>query len=118
MEMLMNDQLAPPPVIACTPKAIPAIERASHFALGRALLSERALSKQLLDDGYAFTFASREFLDVARFIENERLCCPFMTFSLKIPHSDGPLSLRMTGPLGTREVIDAELGITQGCGCK
>jgi len=98
--------------------AIPADERRSHFTLGRALLSERALSKQQLDDGYVFTFASKDFLDVARFVGNERLCCPFMTFSLEIPHSDGPLSLRVTGPVGSREVIDAELGIARGCGCK
>lgn len=114
----MNDQLAQLPVLACTPMAIPANERGSHFALGRALLSERALNKQLLDEGYVFTFASNDFQDVVRFVGNERLCCPFMTFSLEIPHSDGPLSLRMTGPLGTREVIDAELGLTKACGCK
>ena len=114
----MVHNLAPQPAVACAPMAIPADERSSHFALGRVLLSERALSKQLLDDGYVFTFANKDFRDLARFIGNERLCCPFMTFTLEIPHSDGPLSLRMTGPVGTREVIDAELGITQGCGCK
>jgi hypothetical protein len=114
----MSDQVAPLPAVACTPMAIPANERSPHFALGRALLSERALSKQWRDDGYVFTFASSDFHDVVRFVGNERLCCPFMTFSLEIPHSDGPLSLRMTGPLGTREVIDAELEPTKACCCK
>jgi len=96
----MSDQLAPLPAIACAPMAIPASERSSHFALGQALLSKRALSKQLLDDGYIFTFASKDFGDVARFVGNERLCCPFMAFSLEIPHSGGPLSLCMSGPPG------------------
>lgn len=114
----MSDNLAVRPPIACAPMAIPAGERDAHFTLGRALLAERRLSKRLLEDGYVFTFASEDFLDVARFVANERLCCPFMTITLEVPHSGEPLSLRMTGPVGTRDVIDAELGITSACGCK
>ena len=114
----MRDNLAVQLPIACAPLAIPAEERSAHFTLGRELLARRRLSKQLLDDGYVFTFAIEDLLDVARFVANERLCCPFMTFTLEIPHSGEPMSLRITGPIGTRDVIDAELGMTSGCGCK
>lgn len=105
-------------VVACVPTAIPADQRSAHFALGRELLSKRSLSRQALENGVELTFAASDLKDVARFVELERHCCPFMNFDLSIPNESAPLSLRMTGPAGTREVIEAEFGLTNGCGCK
>jgi hypothetical protein len=48
---------------------------------------------------------------LARFIVNERKCCPFMDFELSITRESGPVWLRMTGPEGTREIVQAELGL-------
>ena len=59
---------------------------------------------------------------LSRFIANERKCCPFMTFELEIAAASGPIWLRMTGPEGTRDVLEAELRLASGapassCGC-
>lgn len=94
--------------LACVPDAIPSADRPAHFALiGR--LFENVREKVILDDGYAVRFDAAAFGDVARFVENERLCCPFLAFTLEVQPGGGPLWLRMTGPEGTREFLDVEL---------
>jgi hypothetical protein len=106
------------PALACVPSAIPIAQRPAHFTLGRELLEVRAVERVTLSNGYAFRFQSDDFEAVARFIANERKCCPFLTFQLTLDAASGPLWLRMTGPEGTRHVIDAELGLGRDCGCK
>lgn len=103
--------------VACVPAAIPAAERASHFALARELFDELARERTQLPDGYAFRFEPDAVEAVARFIANERKCCPFISFELSLAPESGPVWLRMTGPVGTREVVQAELGIAGSCGC-
>jgi hypothetical protein len=103
--------------LACVPSAIPARERAQHFVLARELLNTQAAERAELPDGYAFRFAAEKLVELVRFIDNERKCCPFMTFNLQIGPEGGPVWLRMTGPLGTREVLQAELGLQGTCGC-
>ena len=98
--------------------AIPARERAQHFVFARELLSKQAAERVDLADGYAFRFAPDKLVDLARFIDNERKCCPFMTFSLQIGPQGGPIWLQMTGPEGTREVLQAELSLQITCGCR
>jgi hypothetical protein len=107
--------------VACVPSAIPAAERSAHFALARKLFAEIATERKVLSDGYAFRFDASELEAVARFVANECRCCPFMTFELEIASASGPLWLRMTGPEGTRAVLDAELSLASpsgGCGCR
>lgn len=109
--------------LACVPAAIPAAERSSHFALARRLFAELAKEHQDLPNGYAFRFHAEELEPLSRFIANERKCCPFMTFALEVAPASGPIWLRMTGPEGTREVLDAELSLSsnslvRSCGCR
>ncbi len=105
------------PELACVPTAIPRTERAAHFALARELFAESAQERVDLPDGYAFRFRHDAFEAVARFVANERRCCPFMNFELTLGSESGPLWLRMTGPEGAREVLQAELGLPGSCGC-
>jgi len=104
--------------LACVPAAIPSPERQGHFALARELFQVQARERVALANGYAILFQSDAFPDVARFVANERKCCPFMTFELTLAPASGPLWLRMTGPDGTREALDAELNLGGRCGCK
>jgi hypothetical protein len=106
------------PKLVCVPDAIPAAERAGHFALGRRLFTELTAERADLPNGYAFRFAPNALEDVARFVANERRCCPFMSFEFVLAPEAGPLWLRMSGPDGTREVMRAELGLSTGCGCE
>lgn len=94
--------------LACVPGAIPEGERADHFALIASLFRERVQHKSPLRDGYEYGFAASDFFDLARFVENERRCCPFLTFSLEVA-AGGTVRLRLTGPAGTAEFLDAEL---------
>jgi hypothetical protein len=103
--------------LVCVPSAIPARERAQHFVLARELLNSQAAERADLPDGYAFRFAADKLVELVRFIDNERKCCPFMTFHLQIGPQAEPIWLRMTGPEGTREVLQAELSLQSSCGC-
>ncbi|MBB6094993.1 hypothetical protein HNQ60_003880 [Povalibacter uvarum] len=107
--------------IACVPAAIPAGERRAHFALAERLFGELALGRLPLDDGYQFRFPATALSIVTKFLTNERLCCPFMRFALEIEPGTDAIVLRMTGPIGTREILDAELNLdhckSTGCGC-
>ncbi len=99
--------------LACVPGAIPAEERADHFARARRLFGEAAEERRAWREGYAFRFAADAFDDVARFVANERKCCPFLDFEIAA-ESAGPVWLRLTGPAGTRAFLEAELGIPGG----
>ena len=103
-------------VIACVPSAIPPAERATHFALARQLFTEMAQERLDLQEGYGFRFSSDAFEAVARFVANERKCCPFIDFELQLTREPSVLWLRMSGPEGTRAVLQAELDVP-GSGC-
>lgn len=109
--------------LACVPAAIPAAERSAHFALARKLFADLAKERTDLANGYAFRFDAEELEILSRFIANERKCCPFLTFELDIAPASGPIWLRMTGPEGTRDVLDAERNLSSSslasrCGCR
>lgn len=103
--------------LACIPNAIPAKERAGHFALARELLTGRVQERSDLANGYAFRFDHKTLASLVRFVENERKCCPFMTFEIVVSSGTGPIWLKLTGPAGTREVLQAELELSGSCGC-
>jgi hypothetical protein len=100
--------------LACVPGAIPAPDRAAHFALATRLLTIDVRERLVLADGvdgYAYRFDAGAFDDLARWITNERRCCPFLTFALALSPDAGPVWLRLSGPAGTREFLDAELPV-------
>lgn len=105
------------PELACLPGAIPAAERQAHFTLAQELFHEQAEERVTLPNGYAIRFEPDALEAVARFIANERKCCPFMSFEVTLTAEGGPLWLRITGPEGTRSVLDAELNLAGSCGC-
>lgn len=64
------------------------------------------------ENGFEFIFptpdGSENITQLAEFIYNERRCCPFLEFTLKITPNDKPISLLLTGPEGTQEFLRAE----------
>lgn len=98
---------AVPPV--CVMDAIPAEERPAHQALIRQLFGEVAQDRRAMPNGYAFRFSADTLDRLARFVGNERKCCPFLEFTIEVPPDDGPIWLRLTGPVGTPEFLEAEL---------
>ena len=65
-----------------------------------------------VENGFEFIFpnfdSTENMIQLTEFIFNERRCCPFLEFTLKIAHNDAPISLLLTGPEGTQEFLRAE----------
>lgn len=96
--------------LACDLTAIPALAREEHI-LTAPQLFRTAQEVQELPAGYAIRFLNepRVFMALAKFIENERLCCPFFNFELEIEANSGPLWLRLTGGEGVKEILRTTL---------
>jgi len=99
--------------LACDPTGIAAEARPGHFALARRLFTEGVRERREWREGYAFCFDTDALEDVARFVANERKCCPFLDFEIAV-QSAGPVWLRLAGPAGTRAFLDAELPLGPG----
>jgi hypothetical protein len=105
--------------VVCVPSAIPLGERVAHFELGRRVFAELVEERIDLPSGIALRLPGDSFPQVARFIANERKCCSFLHIEVEIAPGAGPMWLRLTGPPGTRELIEAELALatTGSCEC-
>jgi hypothetical protein len=64
-----------------------------------------------LADGYLFRIpGDKKWIAIAAdLIMTERECCPFLRFELAAEPGMGPVTLRMTGSSGTKEIIKALL---------
>ena len=95
--------------LICNMDVFTTAQRESHV-LTTTKLIQAVQSVQEVESGYAFTFPNEtEFISrIAEFISNERLCCPFLEFSLNVYSDRHPISLLLTGPIGTQEFLRAE----------
>ena len=48
---------------------------------------------------------------LARAVEAERHCCRFLRFTITVEPDEGPMTLELTGPPGTREFVAALLDV-------
>jgi hypothetical protein len=96
--------------LACDLTAIPSDVRKEHVITAPQLFAA-AQEVQELPNGYAIRFANEpgRFISIARFIENERLCCPFFNFGLELEPNNGPLWLKLTGGEGVKEILQTTL---------
>jgi len=97
--------------LACNMDVFTPTQRESHIQTTTELI-QAVQSVHGVENGYAFTFPNEtDFISkIAEFIANERLCCPFLEFSLKVISNNEPISLSLTGPTGTQEFLRAEFG--------
>jgi hypothetical protein len=60
-----------------------------------------------LQDGYAYSFGatSEALLQIARLVDMERKCCPFLTFKIVVEAGGGPMRLEVTGLMEAKAVI-------------
>lgn len=92
--------------VACT------LGPAALAARRAGLLSEllgRADGHEELANGHRLSFApARDTLDlIVKTVEAERQCCRFLRFQITIEPDEGPVSVELTGPPGTREFVAA-----------
>jgi hypothetical protein len=96
--------------LACDLTAIPPSVREEHIITVPRLF-QTAQEVQELSNGYAFRFLneSGKFMAIAKYIENERLCCPFFNFELDVKPNGGALWLRLTGGEDVKELLRSSL---------
>ena len=92
--------------VACT--LSPAALNARRKDLLNALL-QRASERRELPNGCRLRFPTGHeiLLDVARTVDAERQCCRFLQFTVTVEPDEGPITLDLTGPAGTREFLAA-----------
>ncbi len=76
----------------------------------------RDLAKEVkaIDSGYALRFAAEDglLLKLAKIMEQERKCCPFLKFRLQVECATGTIGLDITGPEGTKKFLHELLRLT------
>jgi hypothetical protein len=95
--------------LSCNMDVFTPAQRESHI-LNTIQLAQAIQSVQEVENGYEFTFPNEsEFISkIGEFISNERLCCPFLEFTLNVFSDVEPISLSLSGPVGTQEFLRAE----------
>ena len=106
----MNTNLNENQSLACDLTAIPSDVREEHVITAPQLFA-LAQEVQEIPNGFAIRFLNEpgRFMAIAKFIENERLCCPFFNFGLELEPNSGPLWLRLTGGEGVKEILQTTL---------
>lgn len=99
------------PALVCNMGVFTPSQRDAHI-LKTTLLIQAVQDVREVEQGYELTFANEKelILKIAEFIANERLCCPFLKFTLNIFSVEEPISLVLNGPAGTQEFLRAEFG--------
>jgi hypothetical protein len=95
------------PVACCLSKEELRNREATLLAQFKAALIE----SEELNDGYMFRVLGdkKSIAVVADLIVAERECCPFLKFEVSLEPGMGPVSVRMTGPAGTKEFLKSIL---------
>ncbi|HEU4389647.1 MAG TPA: hypothetical protein VFV34_17715 [Blastocatellia bacterium] len=98
--------------IACLITALTPEQRTRHTRLMKQL-RESATESHETPDGYEIRFPGHTptILAIAEFITLERACCPFFKFELEISGGEAPVTLRVTGPKGAKQVLKTAFGL-------
>jgi hypothetical protein len=97
------------PALACNMGVFTPAQREAHIEITSQLI--RAVGRvEEVENGYEFIFPNESALiaKIGEFISGERLCCPFLKFTLNVISNEEPISLSLTGPVGTQEFLRAE----------
>lgn len=92
--------------IACDPYALTAEQQARWMIVGKEMYSAIEEIREL-PDGYAFRLpgTAEMLMLIAEDLTMERLCCPFLHFTLDIEQSGEPFWLSFTGGAGAKEFV-------------
>ena len=99
--------------LACDATALDSETRRAHFTWLSEDLPRLVAELQDLPDGYGLRLPGASFPAVATFVERERRCCPFLRFAVELEPGGTVLCLKLTGPAGVREFLEAELRLNQ-----
>ena len=98
--------------IACT---LPTPELRARRNELVAFIARESRERIAHDGGYRLRFDPSWALlrDLVELIEVERHCCAFLTFELRVLPGGGATWLDLSGPPGTREFLETELGLAE-----
>ena len=105
---MSNEAQAQSP-IACDMSLLSPSQREIHIDTSRDLFSSLNQIREL-SNGYEFRLdGSNVIVKAAEFISLEKLCCPFLNFSLEVEAENGPVWLRLTGREGVKAFVREEI---------
>ena len=92
--------------IACDPHALSAEQQKRWMIVGKQMYSAIEEIREL-PDGYAFRLpgTAEMLMIIAEDLTMERLCCPFLHFTLDIERTGEPFWLSFTGGEGAKEFL-------------
>jgi hypothetical protein len=95
--------------LACDMTVFTPADREKHVQFTRDLLAA-VQGIHEVETGFEFMFPNGAGLitKLAEFISKERLCCPFLEFTLRIGPNEQPISLTLTGLEGTKVFLREE----------
>ena len=98
------------PTLACDLTVFEPDDRERYRQLSRELFAACQKTREL-PEGLAFQLPCDDswILKTARWVTQERLCCPFLSFELAFEGNHNSMELRLSGPPGTKEFLRAEL---------
>ena len=96
--------------IAC---ALTSAELREREATLLAQFRSAIIKTEELQEGYAFCIPGdgERIRQVAELIVAERECCPFLVFEVSALPNMGPVTVRVSGPPGTKEFVSSLLGL-------
>jgi hypothetical protein len=100
-----------PAIIACDLTGIRSADRPRYNELFKRLRTAIRYRTEV-SNGYGFRLDSTTISlpEAAEWMNMERLCCPFLTFQLSTSGNQQFWLLTITGPEGTKKLLDAEFG--------
>ncbi len=94
--------------LVCNMDVFTPAERESHIQ-NTLQLYQTVQDIREAENGYEFLFPyTTELAKLTEFISKEKMCCPFLEFTLRIEPNEKPVSLTLTGPEGTQEFLRNE----------
>jgi len=93
---------------ACVLDAISAEDRPRHEALWQKLQSQTQGIDEL-ENGYSFRLPADLLPQIGEHITLERLCCPFLDFTVRVSANDDIVRYELTGREGVKAFLKANM---------
>jgi hypothetical protein len=96
-------------VLVCSLTNVEMKERMKTIEKFKSLIKE----KKEIENGMVFQFEgnNKNLEEILDLMKLERQCCSFLTFDLKVQKESKPIQLTISGPEGTKDFLNYELGL-------
>lgn len=108
-EATYNDEMDELPIV-CDRSGLTSSEPGRQRELWAALVAD-AEEKRELEEGYSLKLPVGRLGDAAELMDIEKRCCGFLDLRLDARASESHIWFTLSGPPGTKRVLDAELSI-------